>query len=553
LTGTARDRDGLARALELHRAGRIDEAEAAYRALLTSEPGRADAWHLLAMLLNENARREEAAAAIAKAVALAPADAMPYFTRGTIALARNDTPGAIAAFDAALARNPQFCEAATNLGLALAKAGRLEDAQAAHRRAVAINPKYAIAYYNLGQVLHRAGRTADAIAEYRAAIAVAPDYLPAHLNLAIAHRQRGDLEAAEAAYRHASTIAPKAAEPWLGIGLVRKDRADHAGAIDAFGEALRRNPSWPEANLNLSLALLTLGRFAEAWPHYARRWEAPPLVHHRRKFAVPAWDGGALGKRRLLVHAEQGLGDTIQFAHLLRELDADPAQVVFEMPAMLLPLMKPFGQYATLLGQGSAIPPVDCHAPLMDLPRLLGVTAGRIRPMTGVLAAEPARVERWRATLANRPGRLVALCWRGGDDNPENARRSIDPALLQPLFEWRDLRLVSLQRGTPAPHPDVFDPGAALDPAGEAFLDSAAILTLADAVVTVDTSIAHLAGALGRPTWLLLPLVADWRWLTGRSDCPWYPSVTLARQAVAGNWPTAITQAVRALGAGPGS
>jgi hypothetical protein len=314
---------------------------------------------------------------------------------------------------------------------------------------------------------------------------------------------------------------------------------------------LRRNPISPDAHLNLALALLTLGRFEEAWPHYEQRWNAAPLVNHRRAFGVPEWDGGALGSRRLLVHAEQGLGDTIQFAHLLPQLGADPAQLVFELPATLMPLLAPFARHAALVAKGTALPPVDCHAALMDLPRRLGLTLGRIRPMTGILEADPARIERWRARLGGGTGRLVAIAWRGGADNPENERRSIDPALLRPLFEHPDLRFVSLQKGAPSPHPRAIDPGADFDLPGAAFLDSAAIMAVADAVVTVDTALAHLAGALERPTFLLLPHVADWRWLTDRTDCLWYPAMRLARQPAPGHWLPAVERVVAALTAGP--
>jgi hypothetical protein len=187
----------------------------------------------------------------------------------------------------------------------------------------------------------------------------------------------------------------------------------------------------------------------------------------------------------------------------------------------------------------------------MDLPRRLGLTLGRIRPMTDILAADPARVERWRQRLGGGDGRLIAIAWRGGADNPENERRSIDPDLLRPLFEHPGLRFVSLQKGATSPHARVIDPGSELDPPGAAFLDSAAIMTVADAVVTVDTSLAHLAGALGRPGWILLAHVADWRWLAGRTDCLWYPALRLARQPIPGGWAPAVERVREALTVGP--
>ena len=551
MTNAAPDNSGLARALSLHRAGRAAEAEAAYRALLAADPDKSDGWYLLAILLNENRRIEEAAAAIDEAATRAPKEPLVRFTQGSIALACGRIDDAIAAFETALACNPQFAEAATNLGLALARAGRIADAEAAHRRSLAIRPGYSLAYYNLGQLLHRNGRVPEAAACYRAALAAEPGNLPAQFNLAAALRQNGETQAAEVEYRRAIALAPAHGEGWLGLGLAQKDRGEFDAAIGSFEESLRRNPTAPEAHLNLSLALLSLGRFAEAWPHYEQRWNAIPLVNHRRRFDRPAWDGAPLGQRRLLIHAEQGFGDTIQFIHLLRELDADPTQLIVEMPALLMPLLQPFGRYATLVASGTTLPPFDCHAALLDLPRLIGLTVDRIRPMTGVLTEDPARVSLWRERLAG-PGKLFALVWRGGEMNPENGKRSIDPAALAPLFERTDLRFVSLQKNEPVPHPSVIDPvrlagPAGFDPRGAAFLDSTAILSVADCVVTVDTALAHVAGALGRPGHLMLPFVCDWRWLTARSDTPWYPSLTLMRQTASDDWRGVIERLVPML------
>ncbi len=554
MTNAAPDDSGLARALSLHRAGRLAEAEAAYRSLIARDADSVQARYLLAVLLNETGRIEEAAGTIGEAVTRAPDEPLIRFTDGAIAMARGRTADAIVAFEAALKSNPQFVEAETNLGLVLAKTGRTAEAEAAHRRALAIDPHYTLAHYNLGQLMHRSGRMAEAIGCYRAALAAAPDHLPSRLNLATALRQAGEPGASETEYRRAIAVAPASGEAWLGLGMTQKDRGELAAAVTSFEESLRRNPTSPEAHLNLALALLSLGRFAEAWPHYGQRWNAAPLVNHRRRFEAPAWNGAPLGSRRLLIHAEQGLGDSIQFMHLLPSLGADPAQLFVELPPVLLPLLQPFGRFATLVARGRPLPSFDCHAPLLDLPRLLALAPDRIRPMTGILAADPARVAAWRQRLAG-PGRLIALVWRGGEENPENERRSIDPALLAPLFGRDDLRFVSLQKGAPVPHPAIVDPAAlagdaGFDPPGAAFFDGAAILSVADAAVTVDTALAHVAGALGRPGFILLPHVCDWRWLTGRNDCPWYPSLCLLRQPAPGQWQPVIERLRAALASG---
>ncbi|MEX1109668.1 MAG: tetratricopeptide repeat protein [Dongiaceae bacterium] len=536
-------------ALSLHRAGRHDQAEAAYRAVLAATPDHADAWHFLAVLLQETGRRDEASAAVAEAIALNAFDPLYRLTDGTLALGQGRLEAAIASFRQALALKPDFAAAATNLGLALQRAGKRDEAEAAQRQALAIEPGNTLARYNLGQLQHQGGHLADAIATYDVVLQSDPRHRATHLNRALALRQSGRIDDAVRAYRVAIELAPKDVDGWLGLGLAQKDKGDLDGAIVSFRAAIAQAPDRAEAHLNLGLALLTRGRFAEAWPHYARRWQAPPLLHHRRTFDVPEWDGGALGSRRLLIHAEQGLGDTIQFAQLLPKLGTDRAQLILELPSLLVPLMQPLAPYATLVAKGATLPPFDCHLPLMDLPQRLNITEATIPNLTGLLAAQPERVAHWRARLSHLPGRRIALCWRGGDDNPENERRSIPPSLLAPLFDRPDVSVISLQKNTPAPHPSVIVPAEPFDPKGAAFLDSAAILSSVDLAITVDTSLAHLAGALGCRTFTLLPFVADWRWLADRPDSLWYPTMRLIRQKSAGDWASVVRTLVAELGA----
>ncbi|MEX0809821.1 MAG: tetratricopeptide repeat protein [Dongiaceae bacterium] len=543
----------IERALSLHRAGHRDQAETAYRALLAATPDYADAWHFLAVLLQETGRRDEASAAVTQAIARNPTDPFYRLTDGTLALGEGKLDAAIESFRTALALKPDFAAAATNLGLALQRAGKSDEAEAAQRQALALEPGNTLARYNLGQLQHRRGRLADAIATYDIVLQSDPRHLAAHLNRALALRQSGRFDDAIEAYRTAIDLSPTGVDGWLGLGLARNDKGDLDGAIDSFRAAIAQAPDRAEAHLNLGLALLTRGRFAEAWPHYARRWQAPPLLNHRRPFTAPEWDGSALGSRRLLVHAEQGLGDTIQFAQLLPKLGADRAQLILEMPALLIPLMRPLESCATLVAKGATLPPFDCHLPLMDLPQRLGITEATIPNLTGLLAAEPQRLAHWRAWIAGLSvppaRRRIALCWRGSDDNPENDRRSIPPALLAPLFALPGFSFISLQKNAASPHPAVIVPAEPFDPKGAAFLDSAAILSLVDAAITVDTSIAHLAGSLGCRTLNLLPFVADWRWGADRSDCPWYPTMRLIRQKAPGDWASVVRTLVAELGA----
>ncbi|MEX2202172.1 MAG: tetratricopeptide repeat protein [Dongiaceae bacterium] len=537
-------------ALSLHRAGRRDQAETAYRAALAAMPDHADGWHWLALLLQETGRRDEAAAAVAEAIARNATDPFYRLTDGALALGQGRLDDAIASFRTALALKPDFASAATNLGLALQRTGKTDEAEAAQRLALSIEPGSTLARYNLGQLQHQSGRLADAIATYDIVLQSDPRHLATHLNRALALRQSGRIDDAVEAYRAAIGLAPTEADGWLGLGLALKDNGDLDGAIEVFRATIARAPERAEAHLNLGLALLTRGRFAEAWPHYARRWQTPPLLQHRRDFAAPEWDGTPLGHRRLLVHAEQGLGDTIQFAQLLPKLGVAAEQLVLEVPGLLVSLLQPLTRYATLVATGVTLPPFDCHLPLMDLPQRLGIAETTIPPLIGLLAAEPARIARWRPWISSLPARRrIALCWRGGDDNPENERRSVPVTALAPLFALPDTVFVGLQKGAASPHPAVVMPDAPFDAKGDAFLDSAAILSLVDRAITVDTSIAHLAGALGSRTYTLLPYVADWRWLANRPDSSWYPTMRLVRQKAPGDWDSVIRALVAELNA----
>lgn len=439
---------------------------------------------------------------------------------------------AAALYQQVLAADPGDVAAAGNLGVALEALGRDAEAEAAFRRAVALAPNLAEAHSSLGYVLFKLSRPKDSMAACRRAIALRPDLADAHSNLSAALVALGRAgEAAEAAAR-ALRLNPGHKQAHVNLGFARQAGGDLAGAEAACRAALAIAPLDADAHFNLSTVLLTQGRWREGFAEYEYRWRgardgAPPLV------AGPMWDGRDIAGRTLLVWAEQGFGDTLQFVRFLPRLAAATgARIVFQAQAPLLPLLRGIKGVAELLPQGGPCPAFDAHLPLLGIPHALGEAVEPLPPPP-YLAADPALVAAWAPTFAG-PRPKVGIVWTGSPDNSRAAEKTFPLEMAAELVrKTRHVEWFSLQVGARAV------PGAVdLAPRLADFADTAAVLSHLDLCVTMDTATAHLAGALGRPAWVLLAFSADWRWLHGRDDSPWYPSVRLFRQKAPGKWAT---------------
>jgi tetratricopeptide (TPR) repeat protein len=473
-------------------------------------------------------------------------------------------------------------------GNALAGARRYADAAAAYLAALQRDPHCAGAWNNLGNVLHALGRQAESVRAYRQAIALAPDYAVAHNNLGVGLKSQARLAEAESSLREAIRIHPGYPEAWNNLGNVLRLQDRNAEAVAALTEAVRLNPSNADAWTNLGVAQQADNRLPEALAALTRATELAPAMAEaqwnlaiaqllsgdlRRGFAgyesgfrtgarparslpMPRWAGEPLAGKRLLVWAEQGFGDSFQFVRFLPLLKARGATVILECQKGLKGVLAGCpGADAVVEAADSPAHYASCdfHVPLMSLPALLGTTPGTIPPPG--LAPDPARVDAWRARLP-ATGRRVGIVWAGRPQHQNDRNRSCPLAAFAPLAAVPGVTLVSLQKGEGAEqlarfaHRErVLDLGATLVD----FADTAAVISNLDLVITVDTSVAHLAGALGRPVWVLLPFAPDWRWLLARDDSPWYPSARLFRQSAPGDWDGVLARAARALGgdAGP--
>jgi len=427
--------------------------------------------------------------------------------------------------------------------------GALAEAAAMYRRVLALDPRDFDALHMLGVVAAQGGAHGDAIALLSSAAAERPSSARARFNLAGALMGAGRLREAIAALDEVVAIDPGHAAAWTnrGICLIRLNEAAEAERSHARAAALE--PHAPEPRFNRSQALLVSGRLAEGLPDYEARLRTAELAPFARHGDVARWDGAPCEGRRILLHAEQGMGDTIHFARYAPLVARRGAHVVLEVQAPLASLLARLEGVAEVVVQDTPPPRVDLACPLPSLPLAFATTLGSIPSPAGYLAPDPARIASWRARLGPATRPRVALAWRGSAAHRNDANRSLDLARLAPHLP-PGIEVLSLQKDMGAEDaaalraiPGARDLGAGL----RDFDDSAALCALADRVACVDTSLAHLAGALGRPLDLLLPFAPDWRWMLGRTDSPWYASATLHRQDAPGDWSAALASLARSL------
>jgi tetratricopeptide (TPR) repeat protein len=473
---------------------------------------------------------------------------------GMLALQADDAAQALSLFGAALAADGNEAAAHCGRGNALHKLDRLEEALASYDRAIAIRPDYADAFNNRAFTLHRLDRFDAALADCDRAIALKPDYADAHSNRGMALAALGRLDEAVESYDQAIAAKPDLAEAHYNRALALQNlkRLDQARA--GFQRAIAIRPGYVDALWNLSLIDLMTGNFADGWKGYERRWANAKLGHETRDFGRPLWQGERPIKgKTILLHAEQGLGDTIQFCRYAKPVAALGATVVLEAQPSLVPLLKSLNGPAQIIAKGDALPPLDLHCPLLSLPLAFDTDLGTIPAETPYLHPDDDRVAQWNRTLEGFGRPRIGLAWSGNPAHWNDGNRSIPLATLLSGLP-QGFQYVSLQK-------DVLPGDAALlakrtdvlhfgDRLGD-FADTTALCQAMDVVISVDTSIAHLAGALGKEVWVLLPFVADWRWLLDRDDSPWYPTAHLFRQAAIGDWTGVMEHVREELGARP--
>ncbi|MCC7498447.1 MAG: glycosyltransferase family protein [Bryobacterales bacterium] len=483
------------------------------RAALSGPGGAEDAetWYELGNAYHLGGKLEQAALAYGQAVRLDPGHARAQHNLGVTWMMANRAREALACFEAAVAADPGYADAHNNRGIVLQLAGRLEEAIDSYGRALASEPGDMRAAYNMGVALASAGRLEEAEQTYRRVLRGGAGNSSAHNN--------------------------------LGNVLVALGRAGEA--ISHYQRARWYDRSSPEAPLNLGVARLLTGDYARGWEGFEYRAAQPGVV--ARHFDRPRWRGEPLAGRRILLHAEQGLGDTIQFSRFAPVLGGQGATVIVECQPAAAALLATVPGVAEVVAAPSDGIGFDYHLPLMSVAGVLRVTAATIPAKVPYLFPRRAVIEQWKRTMAGLTQdcrrRRVGLAWAGNPRHPNDRNRSMPLARLKPLLEMDGVQWFSLQKGGDGSGAGSFDLGPLLTDLEQ----TAAAIEQLDLVISVDTVVAHLAGALGRPVWLLAPFAPDWRWMLDRSDSPWYPSMRLFRQRRRGDWDGVIGEVRRAL------
>ena len=523
----------LQRAFALHQQDRLADAASLYEQVLAAEPSNFDALHLLGLAAHQSGDHDRAVDLISTALGIDQTQADACVNLGLALRALGRLSEALAFTEAAISLRPGFSSAYSNRGNLLRELKRLPEALASLDRAVALDPSDAAAQNNRGNVLQDLERPEEALACFDRAIALRPGLVEARLNRGNALRKLHRLEEALGCLDEILAMQPGHVEAHSNRGAVLQELRRLDEAIAAYDRALEIQPDFAGARFNKALALLLTGRFEEGWPLYESR-----VAQGMLPLSIPAWRGGEdIRGRTVLIHAEQGLGDTLQFCRYAALVKARGARVVLRAPAALAGLVSTLEGVDAVVTEGEALPEFDAHCPLLSLPLAFGTGLETIPGPSPYLFSRPERREAWSQRLGESRGLRVGLAWSGAWSPSTGYNRSVPLAeLLRHLPAGPTY--VCLQKDVrPVDR-------AALDSSDvrvfgddiRDFEDTAALCDLVDLVISVDTSIAHLAGALGRPTRVLLACVPDWRWLLDREDCPWYPTSRLYRQPEMGNW-----------------
>lgn len=569
--------------LRLHQQGRFADAERVYREVLQHAPTHFDALHLLGVLglqagraeagveliasaikqnpnswgahnnlgngLRELGRLDAALASFDRAIALRPDFAEAHNNRAAVLQSLRRFDEALASFDRAIALKSDYAEAHNNRGVVLQELERTTDARASFDKAIALKPDYVEAYNNRGNAAKQLGNFAGAIVDFDKAIALRPDYAVAHYNRGTVLQEQRRFDEALASLDRAIALQPDHAEADNNRGLVLQELKRPDDAIASFAKTIALKPDYAEAYVNQSVSFLQLGRLEQGWPLYEWRKKTEQPFGDR-SFAQPLWLGSEdISNRTLFVHWEQGLGDTIQCARFAKLLKARGADVVMSVQE---PLYRLFGQMSPdvrVINHDEVPTAFDYHCPLMSLPLALGTTLETIPARVPYLFADGSLRKAWHARLPPKTKPRVGIVWRGGAKHKNDLQRSIDlptfAPLLSPNVQW-----ISLQNELREDDQAALAQLDHVERCGEQlgdFADTAALIDLLDLVISVDTSVAHLAGAMGKQVWILLPYHADWRWLLDRSDSPWYPTARLFRQDGTRSWGNVITHVRDAL------
>ena len=541
----------LQEALSLHQQGRLREAEKLYARTLKAAPDNFDALHLLGLIKAQSGLMGEAYRLMSAALKINPnaPDALVNFANVLHALKRDDE--ALTCLDKALALRPGDPDTLLYRGIALSSLDRTEEALSCFNTVLTRDPARGDALLNRGTALARLGRPAEALSDFDAVLARSPHHAEALYNRGTALLDLNRPDEAIISFDALLGGVPQHLGAWNNRGRALQALNRHSEAAGSFERTTTIDKNFADGHSNLALSLLTLGDLTRGFAEYEWRWKRTGMSDARRGHRGRLWLGEfPLGQGTILLTAEQGLGDTIQFVRYAPLLARGGARVLLEVQPELKALLATINGVVSCHARGEALPAYDFHCPLGSLPLALKTEPSSIPAQIPYLRADDEHIAKWRPAIDALPGKRVALAWAGHARHPNDRNRSIDLGLLEPLLALDGVSFISIQRDLReddhaqlARYPRVTHIGEKLAD----MADTAAVTTLADLTIAVDTSVVHLAGAMGREAWVLLPFSPDWRWALAGEHSPWYPQIRLFRQSSPGDWPGVIAAVREAL------
>jgi tetratricopeptide (TPR) repeat protein len=528
--------------------GNFDEAITYYLKALQHNPNFEDAYYNLGLTYKKKGQINEAIITYQKALQLNPNAIDVYNNLGLAFHEEKLLNDAEICFQKALKINPDHILSLNNLGLTLKEMGELNRAVACFKKAIRLNSHFSNAYYNLGVIFQEKKELDEAITYFQRAIELNPYFENAYYNLGIAFKEKRQLEKAIDSYQKVIELNPTNSDAYINLGLVLKDKGQFNEALSYFQKAVCLSPDDAEAHWNMSLDLLLLGNFREGWKEYEWRHKVKTFPQH--DFSQPLWDGTDIPKQTILIHAEQGFGDTIQFVRYAPLIAQRGAKVILECHRELISLLQSVKGIHRVILRGEPLPPFDLHCPLLSLPLVFDTTHENIPSKVPYITVDSSLIQKWKNRLkCNDSQYKIGLAWAGRPNDMNDFNRSCSLMFFSPLTQL-DITFYSLQKGEASEEVKNPPKGMKLIDYTEEindFSDTAALIENLDLVISVDTAVAHLAGALGKPVWTLLPFVPDWRWMLNREDSPWYPTMRLFRQPSLGDWESVITKILNEL------
>jgi len=539
--------------------GQLDAAMPLLERAVKVRPDFAQARHNLGVGRGLTGRPDLARAELEESLRLRPDYPEAWYNLGNIHGVLGLPKEAEASYRRALELRPDHTGALTNLGLLLQKNEQVSEAVDLLRRVIELRPAAPEAYNNLGLALLEARRAAEAVVMLRQSVRLNPHYGEASNNLAKAVFSLGRFRESEVRFLDALREQPQNAELHANLGTVLQSAGRHDEALACFDLALMFDPQCVTAHYNRSMSLLSQGRWLEGWSDYEYRWGLSGQTE--RKYRQPRWDGSPLGGRTILIWAEQGLGDMIQFIRYAQALKEQGARVVLEFPPHVVPLFRGVTGIDQIVTEGDRVPVYDVQAPLLSLPGLLRTTPQSVPAKVPYLRAPAERIAHWRRALGSEPRYRIGISWRGSSRHTHDHWRSVSLERFAPLAAVPGVSLVSLQKGPGSEEVAALDGRFAVwqstedEPVdlADALLNTAALMSCLDLVISVDTAVAHLAGALARPVWMAVAALPDWRWLRRGSRTPWYPTMRLYRQKKLSKWKDVFARMARDLKNGVGA